>query len=365
MKLCFLAGADSTHSIKWVRYFAEKGHEVHWISLRHSTEGDIENVKLYLIKGLPLGRLHLLNLLFHAICVKRLITKIKPDILHAHYAGVNGVVAALTGFHPFVLTAWGSDVLFVAKSRIRGPLVRFALNEADVITCDADHMQHAMTRLGVDANRIRLIYFGVDTRKFRPCERNGNLRNKLGIFNSPTIISLRNLEPLYDVETLIKSIPQVLTNVPEAEFVIAGRGSQESKLRTLAESLGVLESISFVGWISNDELPQYLASADIYVSTSLSDAGLAASTAEAMACGLPVVITDSGENRKWVRNGESGFIVPVRDANILAERIVYLLENGNVRAEFGEIGRKVVEERNSYHTEMNKMENLYGELAEV
>lgn len=362
MKLCFLAGANSIHSKKWVKYFAERGHEVHWISLTLSTEGDIGDVKLYLIRGLPLGRLYTLNLLLYAIRVKRLITKIKPDILHAHYAGVNGVVGALSGFHPFVLTAWGSDVLTAAKSKIKGPLVKFALNKADLITCDADHMQDAMARLGVDPKKIKLIYFGVDTHKFRPDERNEELRSKLGIVNSPTIISLRNLEPVYDVETLINSIPQVLTEVPEAKFVIAGRGSQENKLKGLAESLGVSESIKFVGWISNDEAPQYLTSVDIYVSTSLSDAGLAASTAEAMACGLPVVITDSGENRKWVEDGKGGFIVPAKDAKILAEKIAYLLKNGDIGAEFGRIGRKVIEERNNYYKEMNKMENIYEAL---
>ena len=362
MKLCFLAGADSIHSVKWVRYFADKGHEVHWISLTPFTAGDIGTVRLYLIKGLPLGKLHPLNLLFYAIYVKRLITRINPGILHAHYAGVNGVVGALSGFRPFVLTAWGSDVLFVAKSKIKGHLSKFALNKADLITCDADHMQDAMTTLGVDANKIRLIYFGVDTHKFRPCERIEKLRDKLDISNSPTIISLRNLEPVYDVETLIKSMPEVLRKVPEAKFIIAGRGPQEEELKRLAKSLGVSESVRFVGWIPNDELPQYLAAADVYVSTSLSDAGLAASTAEAMACGLPVVITDSGENRKWVKDGESGFIVPVADARILAERIVHLLENGNVRAEFGEISRKVIEERNNYYKEMGKMEHIYEAL---
>jgi len=365
MKLCFLAGADSIHSVRWIRYFADRGHEVHWISLTPSTQSDIGGVKLHLIKGLPTARHYTPSLLCYAICIKRLVARISPDILHAHYAGVNGVVGALSGFHPFVLTAWGSDVLFAAKSKLKGPLVRFALNKADMITCDAEHMRDAIKKLEVDPNKINLIYFGVDTQKFRPSERDENLKDKLGIFNSPTIISLRNLEPVYDVESLINSIPQVLAEVPEAKFVIAGKGSQERELKGLARSLGVSESIRFVGWISNDELPQYLASADIYVSTSLSDAGLAASTAEAMACGLPVVITDSGENRKWVKDGESGFIVPIKNAKVLAERVVYLLKNGGIRAEFGEISRKIIEERNNYYKEMNKMENIYRELIKV
>ncbi len=102
---------------------------------------------------------------------------------------------------------------------------------------------------------------------------------------------------------------------------------------------------------------------DVYVSTSLSDAGLAASTAEAMACGLPVVITDFGDNRKWIEDGESGFIVPLKDPKALAEKIIYLLKNKDIRREFGMRNRKIIEEKNNYYREMEKMENSYIELT--
>jgi glycosyltransferase involved in cell wall biosynthesis len=174
---------------------------------------------------------------------------------------------------------------------------------------------------------------------------------------------LRTLEPIYDVETLILGIPYILKDVPEAKFIIAGRGPEEGKLRHLAKSLGVMESISFVGYIPSEEIPQYLESSDIYVSTSLSDAGIAASTAEAMASGLPVIITNSGENRLWVQDGESGFLIPVKNPQILAERIVTLLKREDLRIKFGEGGRKVIKEKNNYYVEMAKMETIYKELA--
>jgi glycosyltransferase involved in cell wall biosynthesis len=120
--------------------------------------------------------------------------------------------------------------------------------------------------------------------------------------------------------------------------------------------------VRFVGWISNDELPRYLASSDIYVSTSLSDAGLSASTAEAMACGLPVIVTDSGENRVWIEDGKNGFVVPLANPKILAEKIIYLIKNKDIKARFGEINRKIIEERNNYYKEMAKMERIYEEI---
>jgi glycosyltransferase involved in cell wall biosynthesis len=83
-----------------------------------------------------------------------------------------------------------------------------------------------------------------------------------------------------------------------------------------------------------------------------------------MACGLPVVITDFGDNRNWVEDGVSGFIVPLQDPKALAEKIIYLLKNEGVRMKFGMRNREIIEDRNNYYKEMEKMENIYMELIE-
>jgi len=289
--------------------------------------------------------------------IKALIKKIEPNVLHAHYVTNYGLFGALCNFEPFVITAWGSDVLVVPESRLISMIKKHI-----AITCDAKHVKEAIERLGVHPEKIKLIYFGVDTRKFSLGQKNEMLKAKLGTYKSPTVISLRNLEPIYDVESLIKSAPSVLKEIPETKFVIAGKGSEDKKLKELAKSLGVSKSIKFVGFIRNDELPSYLNATDVYVSTSLSDAGIAASTAEAMACGLPVVITDTADNRKWVEHGINGFLVPVKDPKSLAEKIIYLLRNEDVRKRFGKINREIIEERNNYYKEMEKMEDIYKEL---
>jgi glycosyltransferase involved in cell wall biosynthesis len=238
------------------------------------------------------------------------------------------------------------------------------LNKADLITCDADHIKEPLMELGAAPLKIYLIYFGTDIQKSKPREKSEKIREEIGIFDSTSVISLRTLEPLYNVESLIASVSLVLKEVPEAKFVIAGKGSEEVRLKDLAKSLGILDSVKFVGLIPNNVLPQYLSSSDIYVSTSLSDAGIAASTAEAMACGLPVVITDFGDNRKWVEDGVSGFIVPLKDPKALAEKIIYLLKHEDIRKEFGLRNRKIIEDRNNYYKEMEKMENIYIELID-
>lgn len=360
MKICYTGDAKSIHMQKWASWFIKRGHEVHVIT---SSSAKIDGAKTYVIgNGKESSRL---NFLKKILQTRRLVRKIKPDILHAHYAFNYGSFGALSRFHPFVLTAWGTDILIEPKkSFYRRQLIKYALKKADLITCDAEHMKKAMMNLRTDLKKVDIIYFGIDTEKFSPKQTNKKIREVLGVFNSPMIISLRNLEPVYDIESLIASIPPVLKEFSEAKFVIAGRGAQEEMLKELAKSLGVSNSIRFIGLIPNDELSCYLTASDVYVSTSLSDAGLSASTAEAMACGVPVIITDFGANREWVKDGESGFVVPLKDPESLAKKIIVLLKDRSLQEKFGRKGRQIIKERLDYHNEMSKMEKKYEEMIE-
>lgn len=361
MKICYLANAASIHNQRWVRYFADNGHEVHLISRKSFEANDIKGLNSYWLTSFryPL----LLRYLYDIIKVRRLIKEIKPDVLHVHYAVGYGLLGALSGFHPFILSVWGSDVLVAPRqSKIYKLTVELAIRRADVIHCDADHIIAPLIKLGAKPEKIKLIHFGVDTQKFRPIQEKGKLQRELGIFDSPTVISSRSLEPIYDIETLINSIPLVLKEIPEVKFLVVGGGSQEAKLKEQAKSLGISQSVKFTGRIPNDKLPEYLNSADIYVSTSLSDAGLASSTAEAMACGLPVIITDFGDNKKWVEDGTNGFLTPLKNPQVLASKIIQLIRNKEIRDKFGQINRRIIEERNDWQKEMRKIEELYEVL---
>jgi glycosyltransferase involved in cell wall biosynthesis len=371
LTICFLGSAESIHTLKWAQYFANKKHEVHIISyaplLKNYNPGDI---KLYFLKKKipteiwPFNTL--LNLPFNLYRVKELIEKIKPNIVHAHYVTSYGTLASLLGFKPLVITTWGSDILVTPQKFLPSKwAVKYALSKADLITCDAEHMKKAMIKLGTEESKIKIINFGIDTKKFSPGPENEKLKKELGFSDSDIVISLRSLDPIYDIETLIKAAPLILQVIPKVKFIIVGKGPQENELRELTKKLNIEESIKFAGFIQNDDLPKYLRTADVYVSTSLSDGGIAASTAEAMACGLPVVITDTGDNRKWIQDNKNGFIIPIKSPKILAERIIYLLKNENLGRKFGEVNRKIIEEKNDYYKEMAKMEEVYQELIRI
>ena len=294
--------------------------------------------------------------------VRRMVNKIKPNILHSHYVGTYGYLGAISGFHPLIISAWGSDVLIAPKrSKIHRFLTEYSLRKADRIICVSPTLREEIIKLGASPNKIEITPIGVDTQKFSPRLRDEALLRTLEIDESPVVISTRSLKPFYDVRTLVQAIPLVLARIPQARFVIAGTGEQQGDLKELARDLGASDSTKFVGWVPPAELPAYLSSADIYVSSSLSD-GTSISLLEAMACGLAPIVTDIPANRPWINEGENGLLFTVRDYKTLASKIINLLHNQEMREDFGRTSREIVQKKAEQQTEMEKMDSIYTEL---
>jgi glycosyltransferase involved in cell wall biosynthesis len=291
-----------------------------------------------------------------------MIRSIKPDIVDAHYITGYGYIGIASGFYPLVLTAWGSDILITPK---RNPILKIltqaALRRADRIVCDSRILKCEIIQMGIRPEKISIIQFGVDTQRFSPAQRNDELRTRLAISNAPIVTCIRSLKPVYNVSTVIRTIPLVLAKAPQAQFIIAGDGSQSTYLVELANSLNISANVHFMGQIAHHEIPKLLASSDVYVSTSLSDS-TSLSLQEAMACGLPTVVSDLPANREWVKDGESGYIRSARDVQDIAECIITLLNNPSQRQEFGKLGRARIVSEADYIVNLQKAERMYQEL---
>jgi len=368
MQICYVADGASIHTQRWVNYFARKGHDVHLICWKLMPGYD-ENIHIHLLTRLApkmwtVSRYP--SALFWIFQTRRLIKKIKPEIVDGHFITVYGFLAACSGFHPLVVSTWGSDILVQPK---RNPLSKFttkyALKKADIIIClfSIDVAKEEITELGIDLNKIRTLLLGVDTAEFNPSRRDDKIRRTLGTESSqPIVISTRTLAPIYNLETLVKAISLVLAEMPQAKFVIAGTGEHQGYLKELARVQGISNSTKFIGWIPRTELPKYLSSSDIYVSSSLSD-GTSNSLLEAMACELAPIVTDIPANQPWINDGENGFLFPTRDYKTLASKIIYLLNNEEVRKNFGRRSREIVQKKAEQQTEMKKLEGVYHELV--
>lgn len=356
MRICFFASADSIHTYRWITYFAKKGHKVSLISLRPPTFY-YRGINVYIlkrVKSAPTTISHLINLLPFLYQLWRLKRYIKPDVFHALRSS-DGLLAAIVGFKPLIFTICDPGIFSTPYQHQLSKLDiitnKYAIKKSNLLVCDGENTKEAMIKLGAKTEKIKMIRFGVDIDKFKP--------QRVWTRNSKIIISTKPLRYECDVETLIRAIPNILKEVPKVQLRIVGDGDQKENLISLAKSLKVSKVIKFTGNISSDEIPLYLNSSAVFVGTSLVDTGLAASTAEAMACGVPMVVSDSGDNKLWIKDGVNGFIFPVKDSDALAEKVIYLLKNPDFRAKACKINREIIEETNNYHKEMKKMEKIY------
>jgi len=358
MKILYFASGASIHSYRWISYFAKKDHEIFWVSLEDNIFKPISNVNYIQEKSF----FKIVRLLKTFVNIKKIISSFRPDIMHIHSVGMYSLFGLIKTSVPIIVTPWGSDIIYGKNNFFKKFFIKNVLNKSKLITCDAFHMRELIKKFGIVDNKIKNINFGIDTNYFYPHEYDDTIRQKYKLGKKEVVISLRNFEPVYDVATLIKAIPYVLNKLPNTIFVLVGEGAQEIYLKKLASDLGVINSVRFVGFVKNDSLPKLLSSVNLYVSTSLSDAGISASTAEAMACGLPVIITDSGENKLWIEDGKNGFLVPIKNYIILSQKIIERLNNLDETKKIGKIGRYTIQQKNDYFNEMEKMDKLYHQV---
>lgn len=355
MKICFIADATSIHTTRWVKYFSKLGHEIHLITYE-PPENPVEGANLYVIDSV-FKNLYL-AFPFRHIKIMRIIKRIKPDIVHAHFITKFGFHGALLDFHPFIMSAWGSDVLVLPKtSKLLRYFTKFSLKKADLIHAVSEYMAKEITSsFGGPMLNIKVVPFGINSKQFNLNVEFAQTRQLLAGENDPIVISARNFEPVYNIECFINAIPLVLTKVPNTKFVLLGKGTLRSRLEEMAEEFGISDSVKFIGHVPHEELQNFFSCADVYVSTSLSDS-LGVSNLEAIACGLPVILTDIPINKEFMEKGMVIDVFPPGNSNVLAEKIIEAIrypDKNNRKKNY-----EIIVDQYEWDENMNKMNDLY------
>ena len=281
---------------------------------------------------------------------------IRPDLVHAGWVQSTGWATALSGFHPFVLIPWGSDILvWPRRSRRDHRKARRALRAADLVACDAGTVREAIVGIsGLDPEGIPVFPWGVDLERFSPGE--SGLRRSLGWTDPGGVaVMTRQLRPPYGVLEFAQAFDRVRRHAPGARLLVVGEGVLRPRLE---EALGT--SGHLAGAVENARMPGFLRAADVYVSNSETD-GSSVSLLEAMACGLPAVLTDLPANREWVTEGENGFLVPVGDREAMAERVGRLLTDPALARRMGERGLAVARSRADWGVNARRLLDCYEE----
>lgn len=347
-KILFIAPSNSIHSIKWIENCIDKKVEVYWISFYRKNDL-LDSIK----DSVNYFEITTFNPLSVYIYLRNIFKKNNFSVVHLHYIGRMTYILLFFKIKNFIISPWGSDLKMVKKESVKGLIIKYLVEKANLITVDAKYMKKEVQKFTHNISRLEQINFGTDTNVFY----NYNL-NK----NNVRIVSLRNLETIYDIGTLISASSILYNKYKMKNFTvdIFGQGSQQKNLSNQINKLDLNEIINLKGRYDYENLPKLLNNYDIYVSTSTSDAGLAASTSEAMACELLVVSADNSENRFWM-NDKCGFLFITSNANDLADKINEIVNiSVEEKNKFRVNARKKIVKLNSIESEMTKMKALYA-----
>jgi len=362
IRLAFLANGKSVHTERWLKYFVGRGYDVHLITF---TAQPIKGVKIHELKyfGKSAYPLRIWN-------IKKTVKEVDPDILHAHYTSHFGVYGALTGFHPFIVSVWGSDVLRDPKeSRIRRYAVSYALKKADFITTTAEFMKGYLVKtFGLPQDKILRVPWGIDLGVFQRgyLMQVRALKRVLGIkASAPIVISNRYMAPQYEIESIIDAIPYVLKSHSDTTFIfIRGHGSAEfeNRMKLKAEKLEVADKTCFISkLITPGEMAVYLNMADVFLSIPKTDQ-FGSSVMEGMACGSIPIVTDIKVYYQYLRDGVNAFFVNPENPREIAEKIIYCIEHPEIKDGFYAINRKIIEKKEDWNKNAKKMGKLYKNL---
>lgn len=373
MKICFLANSESIHIQRWVNYFTDTGHEVHIISDSSNDKINIENVIFHQLKNINSNRnpvTFYITLIINIVYVNYLIRSIKPDILHAHYVIYYGFYGVLTSFHPLIISVWGSDVLKVPdESLIANYIVRYSLKGADKITTTAEFMRdHLSDNFKLEKEKIIRIPWGINTNIFyqRYSSKEKELKEYLGIGDAETVvISNRSMAPQYNIDKIIEAIPYVLKSNSNTVFVfIKGYGTTnfEKKMRLKARKLNITNNVRFISKnITPKEMATYLNISNMFVSITKTDQ-FASSIMEGMACGLVPIVSNIDVYHQYLSDDSNALFVNPDNPQDLAEKIIYCINNPEIKENFYKINKKIIENHENWDKNARKMEKLYEEM---
>jgi glycosyltransferase involved in cell wall biosynthesis len=366
LSLAFLGDPNSVHMRRWIGYFSDRGHRVALLVPQDQVVVPGLQQAISVERFVPFSRqrAHPLGGLESRRSLSRLLRRFGPDVLHAHYVTANAWHAWISGFHPYAVTVWGSDILATNGRPARGRIyARLALRSADLVTGGSEHLVRAAIAAGARPERTRYVHLGVDTERFAPGPEPASLRARLGVGGRRVLLSNRLIAPVYRQTVVVQALARLPADVVAIMTTYHAQPTEVAAVRALAESLGVADRLRIVDAIDDSELPDLYRLADVVVSIPASDGG-PATVAEALAVGRPVVATDLPSVREWLAELDPASLVPVGDAVATAAAIeAVLAQSPEERGRRASLGRAAVIERADWRASMAGMERAYRDLA--
>jgi len=347
----------------------KRGHEIHIFTTSADSRDSIEkDGDMTIYRYGTNFRILTSNISFG---IFRKPVKHRVDIIHTHFDIPPGPMAGLRYAKkkkvPLIVTyhgdweaSYGGLIRRIGVAFHNKYLVDKLLSYTDVIISPSKCYIDRSRFLGRYKDKIVVIPNGINLSDFDIPYSKEECRDKLGLpLDEKVVLFLGNLSPYKGPDVLVKAMPNVIRDVPNAKLIFAGRGMMKKELELLSNDLGIEENVRFVGFVDDNLKLFYYKAADIFVLPStMKTECYPLAILEAMACSLPIVASNMGGIPDAVKSGDNGFLVPPKDSEALAEAIIYLLENEDIRERMGRNGRERVE-RYSWERIAKETERIY------
>ncbi len=364
MKIIYFSRSYSTHDHRFLSAIAERGgHETYYLQLERSLRqvedrpvpSQVEQIRWagsqreFRWRDMP--RL--------ALDLNHVINKIKPDLIHAGPIQTCAFLVALSGYRPLLSMSWGYDLMEDAhKSKWMEWVTRYTLKHSTYFASDSNVTRDKAVKYGMDSDRAVVFPWGVDLQHFRPQQSTNHRREHITLFCN------RTWEPMYGLDVLARAFVKVVQQNENIGLILLGSGSQGNIIRGILQSGGVLDHVTFGGKVSQQDLPDWYRDADIYISPSHVD-GSSVSLMEALACGLPCLVSDIPGNKEWVTEGENGWLFRDGDADHLAEKILMVISKREKLSEIGRAARRSAEMRADWRKNAELLMKTYETVVKL
>ena len=270
----------------------------------------------------------------------------KPDLVHFGDLCPPGIVSlclrSMFGI-PYLAYCHGDENSQVDGRRFQ-PLVRDRIyRDASAVVAANEFARQGLLRIGIPEERIHKITPGVDTERFCPTPPNPQLAEQFSLSRNKVLFTAARLVPKKGLGTILRAVAKIQRSIPNLRYLIAGEGPERGKLETLTRELGLSETVTFLGDVSNEKLPQFYNLCDVFVMANRMAADGDIETfgmvfIEANAAGKPVVAGRSGGAAEAVVHGSTGLIVDPENVDELADALMILLVNNDLREKLGSNG---------------------------
>lgn len=356
-----IADSSSAHSLKWIKGLLSRGVDVQLFSLYHEVEPGLSALEaegyLQIHRGDRSYSGSYLDMRFmkRLRILKELIRTWNPDILHAHYASSYGFLGAMTGFQPFIISVWGSDVFsFPKQNKLFQWILRYSLSKANRICATSDALADEVAKY--TKQQVVVIPFGLDAEWFSPVDK-----KTLG--DAITLGTVKRMKHIYGTDILVKAFIRLSARIPDSplRLKLVGGGPQEVELKALVEQAGLSDKVDFIGAVPHQEVRNQLESIDVFCALSREES-FGVSALEAMSCGIPVILSDAPGFLEIIDNGKDGIIVPRADIDSSADAMEALVKDEQTRLEMGRSARNRVLNRYRWSDNLDQMLAVYHEF---